>query len=88
MEAEMKTLKYGLLILVVFMTVPVTLLAQNKEVPITTSSKEALNYFLDGRDKFDNNEFVAAASLFDKAIQTDPNFAIAYYYRAQVGRRI
>ena len=81
----MKTLKYGLFILVVFMIAPITILAQNKEVPVTTSSKDALKYFLDGRDKFDNNEFIAAASLFDKAIQADPNFAMAYLYRAQSG---
>ena len=81
----MKTLKYGLLILVVFMIVPINLKAQSKEVPVTTSSKDALKLFLDGRAKFDDNEFVAAASLFDKAIQTDPNFAIAYVYRAQSG---
>jgi Tfp pilus assembly protein PilF len=81
----MKTLKYGLFILVVFMIVPINLQAQSKEIPVTASSKDALKYFLDGRDKFDNNEFIAAASLFDKAIQTDPNFAIAYLYRAQSG---
>ena len=79
----MKTLKYGLFILVVFMIVPINLQAQSKEIPVTASSKDALKYFLDGRDKFDNNEFIAAALLFDKAIQTDPNFAIAYLYRAQ-----
>jgi tetratricopeptide (TPR) repeat protein len=84
-EAKMKTLKYGLFVLIVFMIVPLNLLAQNKEVPVSTSSKEALKLFLDGRDKFDENEFVAAASLFDKAIQKDPNFAIAYLYRAQSG---
>jgi tetratricopeptide (TPR) repeat protein len=81
----MKTLKYGLFVLFIFMIVPLNLLAQNKEIPVTTSSKEALKFFLDGRDKFDNNEFVAAALLFDKAIKTDPNFAVAYLYRAQSG---
>lgn len=85
METKMKTLKYALFILVVFMIVPINLQAQSKEVPVTTTSKEALKFFLDGRDKFENNEFNAAASLFDKAIQTDPNFAIAYLYRAQSG---
>jgi tetratricopeptide (TPR) repeat protein len=55
------------------------------EVPITTSSKEALMIFMDGRDKFENIEFNEAASLFDKAIQTDPEFALAYLYRSQSG---
>jgi tetratricopeptide (TPR) repeat protein len=85
LQTKMKTLKYGLIILVVFMIVPINLRAQSKEIPVTTSSKEALKLFLDGRAKFDDNEFVAAASLFDKAIQTDPNFAIAYLYRAESG---
>ena len=55
------------------------------EIPITTSSKEALKFFIDGRDKFENIEFVAAASFFDKTIQTDPNFAMAYLYRSWSG---
>lgn len=55
------------------------------EIPVTTTSKEALKIFTDGRDKFENIEFIAAASLFDKAIQTDTNFAIAYLYRSQSG---
>ena len=55
------------------------------EIPVTTSSKEALKFFIDGRNKFDNIEFIAAASLFDKAIQTDTNFAMAYLYRSQSG---
>ncbi|TFH39670.1 MAG: tetratricopeptide repeat protein, partial [Bacteroidia bacterium] len=50
------------------------------EMPITTSSKEALKFFIDGRDKFENIEFITAALLFDKAIQKDTNFAVAYLY--------
>ncbi len=81
----MKTFKYFLVVLIAIVIVSFNLQAQPKEVPVTTSSKEALKLFLDGRDKFENNEFVAAASLFDKAIQTDANFATAYLYRAQSG---
>src|ERR1035437_1278892 len=81
----MKTFKISLFLLVVYTIVPINLLAQSKEVPVTSSSKEALSLFLDGRAKSDDNEFVAAASLFDKAIQADPNFAMAYLYRAQSG---
>ena len=44
-----------------------------------------MNFFLDGREKFENQEIAAAASLFDKAIEKDPDFAIAYLYRAQSG---
>ena len=55
------------------------------EIPITTSSKEALKFFIDGRDKFENVGFISAASLFDKAIQADTNFAMAYLYRSRSG---
>jgi tetratricopeptide (TPR) repeat protein len=82
----MKTLKnflYGLPVIVLF--IPIDLAAQVKEIPVSTSSKEALNLFLSGRDKFENMEFVSAASLFDKAIQKDPSFAMAYIYRSQSG---
>jgi tetratricopeptide (TPR) repeat protein len=82
----MKKLKNGLLsLLTVSLILPLNSLGQVKEIPVTTSSKEALKYFLDGRDKFENIEFVAAASLFDKAITADPGFALAYLYRSQSG---
>jgi tetratricopeptide (TPR) repeat protein len=85
LETKMKTLKYGFFILVIFMIVPFNLLAQNKEIPVTTSSKEALKLFLDGRNKYENIEFLAAIPFFEKAIQIDANFALAYLYRAQSG---
>jgi len=55
------------------------------EVPITTNSVEALNLFLRGREKFEDVEFTSATTLFDEAIQKDPNFAITYLYRSQSG---
>jgi tetratricopeptide (TPR) repeat protein len=82
----MKTYKYGLFVLIVFMIVPLNLLAQVKEIQVTTSSKEALQFFLDGRDKFENYDVPGAGLLFDKAIQKDSNFAMAYLYRANAGR--
>jgi tetratricopeptide (TPR) repeat protein len=63
--------------------VQVNLQAQIKEVPITTSSNEALKLFLDGRDRSEKVEYLTAASLFDKAIQKDSSFAMAYLYRSQ-----
>ena len=44
------------------------LLAEEKEIPITTSSKDALKSFLEGRDKWEFAESDAAAKLFDQAI--------------------
>jgi tetratricopeptide (TPR) repeat protein len=81
----MKTKKVGLLILTVFIVVPFNLLAQVKEIPITSSSKEAINLFVTGRDKSENYETDAAISLFEKAIKLDPDFAVAYLYRANAG---
>jgi tetratricopeptide (TPR) repeat protein len=82
----MKTLKNGFcVLLIIFSVVPLSLTAQNKEIPITTSSKEALDFLLKGRNKLENFEEPTAAVLFDKAIQKDPEFALAYLYRSQSG---
>lgn len=61
------------------------LLAQTKEIPITTSSKEALKIFLEARERSENFETAEAALLYDKAIALDPEFAIAYLNRAGSG---
>lgn len=66
---------------------PATLFAQTKtrELTITTSSKPALALFQQAREKMDNLETTTAAPLLDEAIQKDPNFAMAYAYRAFAG---
>jgi len=73
--------------LLALLLAPATLLAQTKtgEIPITTSSKPALALFQQAREKMDNLENAAAASLLDEAIQKDPSFAMAYAYRAFAG---
>jgi tetratricopeptide (TPR) repeat protein len=82
----MKTIKnYLSVFLSIFLIVPLNLAAQVKEVPVTTSSKDALKLFESGRDKFEDMQFHAASTLFDQAIQQDPSFAMAYVYRAQTG---
>ncbi len=82
----MKTNKLSSSVLwVICMALPFNLLAQVNEIPITTSSSEALKFFKEGRDKSEDFKNAEAASLFDKAIQKDPNFAMAYLYRAQSG---
>jgi superkiller protein 3 len=86
MEVHMKSFKKCLYVILTFaFIVPLELSAQAKEVPVTTASKDALSLFLAGRDKFENLELVAAAALFDQAIQKDPDFALAYLYRSQSG---
>jgi len=71
--------------LLLILVAPPELFAQKGEMSITTSSKEAMNLFMQGRDKAENIEQAAAAALFEQAIQKDPNFALAYLYRAQSG---
>lgn len=79
----MKTYHYFLTLMwLFFFILPLNVLAENKEMPITTSSKEALNLFIAGRAKFEDFEFINATPLFDKAIQKDPDFAMAYLYRS------
>lgn len=56
-----------------------------ENMTITTSSKEALALFLQGRDQFENIHIPAAARLFDQALEKDPDFALANYYRSMSG---
>jgi len=78
----MKTLNKGLfIVLVILLVVPLALIAQKKEIPITASSEEAIELFINGREKFENAENEDAEILFDKAIQKDSGFALAHLYR-------
>lgn len=82
----MKTGRFVSIVLwIMFFVLPINLLAQGKEIPITTSSKEALKYFTQGRDLAEDIEFITAAPFFDKAIAKDPGFAMAYLYRSMSG---
>jgi len=82
----MKTFKIITNMFLIFLLIlPLNVIAQKKEIPITTSSKEALKLFLDGREKSENFETAAASMLFDKAIQLDTNFAMAYLHRSWSG---
>jgi len=79
---------YKIIIAVVFcfcQMLTLTLLAQKKEMPITTSSDEAMKLFLQGRERFELIEFVASVQYFDQAIEKDPNYAMAYLYRFNTG---
>ena len=52
--------------------------AKNDKIPITTSSKEALNNYLKGRDLFDKLQAQESIQYFKNAIAADPDFAVAY----------
>lgn len=56
-----------------------------KEMPISTVSSKAMDLFIQGREKLENYESIAAAPLFEQAAALDTNFALAYCYRAQSG---
>ena len=56
-----------------------------KEIPVTTSSDEAHEVFIEARNHWELWEDNQAAVLFDSAIALDPEFAMAYFYRAFSG---
>ncbi|MBN2031245.1 hypothetical protein JW824_13505 [bacterium] len=58
---------------------------QMKEIPITTSSEEARNLFLQGRENWENIEVTKAGQLFGQAIAKDSSFALAYCFRTFTG---
>ena len=51
---------------------------KEKEMPITTSSEEARQLFIQGREDLFNAEIEKAAKLFEDAIKKDSTFALAY----------
>jgi eukaryotic-like serine/threonine-protein kinase len=54
----------------------------------TTSSMEAYQYFLQGREGFDKMYYVDALKSLDKAIELDPEFAMAHFYLALTHRAL
>jgi serine/threonine protein kinase/Flp pilus assembly protein TadD len=51
-----------------------------KVTEVTTSSLEAYNYFLKGREEFLKNYFESALKFLEKAVELDPTFAMAHFY--------
>jgi serine/threonine protein kinase/Tfp pilus assembly protein PilF len=47
---------------------------------VTTNSMEAYESYLKGRDEFDKLYYVDAIRPLEKAIELDPDFAMAYFY--------
>jgi serine/threonine protein kinase/tetratricopeptide (TPR) repeat protein len=47
---------------------------------VTTSSAEAYKYYLQGREGLVNFDYVPARQSFEKAVELDPSFAVAYYF--------
>lgn len=53
------------------------------KVPVTAASREALNHFTQGRTLAENLRLTDASEHFQKALEKDPNFALAHLYLAQ-----
>jgi len=82
----MKTI--NLLIAVLFCTIlllPENSSAQGTEISITTGSEEARMTFITGRRLKENIQIMDAEMQFDRAIELDPQFALAYLYRGHPG---
>lgn len=55
---------------------------QQRIADVTTTSLEAYNYFLRGREDFEKYYFDDARKFLEKAVEIDSTFAIAYLYLA------
>jgi tetratricopeptide (TPR) repeat protein len=75
------TIYYSFFILLIF-AIQCSVPQSKNEIPITSSSDEAIKLFLEGREKMENLNAEQAVKLFDQAIELDPEFAQAYHYRA------
>ncbi len=54
--------------------------AQLRIADMTTSSMEAYKYFLQGREEFEQFYYDDARKSLEKAVELDPEFAVAYLY--------
>jgi len=57
--------------------------SQLRIADMTTSSMEAYNYFLQGREDYEKFYYTDARKSLEKAVELDPEFAVAYLYLAQ-----
>jgi serine/threonine protein kinase/Tfp pilus assembly protein PilF len=58
-------------------------ISQPKIAELTTTSMEAYNYFLRGRDDYEKFHYADARRFLEKAVSLDPTFAVAYLYLGQ-----
>ena len=71
-----------LLLLNISIIIPAAIFSQGTEISVTTVSEEAREAFIIGRQKKENIQWEAAEMLFNRAIELDPEFALAYLYRS------
>ncbi|NIM58592.1 MAG: protein kinase [Candidatus Aminicenantes bacterium] len=56
---------------------------QPRIAEVTTNSMDAYNYFLRGREDFEKFYYEEARQSLEKAVELDPNFAVAYLWLAR-----
>jgi serine/threonine protein kinase/Tfp pilus assembly protein PilF len=59
-------------------------LGSSQIADVTTGSMEAYNYFLRGRDDFEKYYYNDARKFLERAVELDPEFALAHYYLMRV----
>lgn len=59
-------------------------LGSSQITDVTTDSMEAYNYFLRGREDFEKYYYNDARKFLERAVELDPEFALAYYYLTRV----
>ena len=74
-----------LLVCAVLALAPSLASAQQRQMPVTTTSPEALALYQKALDYAENVESANARPLLDQAIEKDPGFAMAYALRAVAG---
>ena len=84
----MKTLNFiqrtSIVIFILSCTILFANFEQEGKVPITSPSKAAIDYFLQGRDLQERLQAQESIQYFEKAISEDPAFAMSYLYLSLV----
>lgn len=79
-----QVLLFGLFSAAMFIFLFIACSTKDKEMPISTTSEEAKQLFIQARDYYENIEFQKSLKLLDDAIAMDTNFALAYLYKGLV----
>ena len=67
---------------VLLMTACGGMMKKTNDIPVTTSSTDAMESFHQGLMSLDQNDTKQARTYFMKAIEQDPKLAIAYLYKS------
>lgn len=84
-SSSLRTVAASLALFVLFgcgTPAPIERVVDTDKIPITTCSEKALDAFLKGRWLFDNLRITDAHEYFQKAIEADPDFALAHLFVA------